>query len=138
MFEARIADILELPTSWRQQVRRTILFALQAIESLAVEEAPHRTGNLVNAIQVEQTATGGRIFVGPGAPYARFVHEGTGLFGPRRQPIRPRVKRALFWEGARHPVAQVRGARPNPFMDRAAERARPEIVALFRRLGGEV
>ena len=103
------------------------MFALLAIESLAVEESPYRTGRLKEAVQTEETPTGGRVFVSSAAPYAVYVHEGTGIFGPRRQPIRPRTKRALFWEGARRPVRQVRGQRPNRFMDRAADRAAPAV-----------
>ncbi len=127
MLRVRVDDIISLRDSWPERVRQAKLFALLEIESLAVEEAPHRTGNLVNAIQTETTADGGRVFVGSGASYAVYVHEGTGIFGPRRQPIRPRTKRVLFWEGARHPVRQVRGQRPNRFMDRAADRAAPAV-----------
>src|SRR5690242_2174454 len=38
-----------------------------------------------------------------------YVTQGTGIFGPRGEPIRPITKKALYWEGADHPVQSVRG-----------------------------
>jgi hypothetical protein len=58
--------------------------------------------------------------------YARFVIDGT----PAHE-IRPRNKRALWWEGAAHPVPMVRhpGTRPNDFVTRAIEPLRAQIQA---------
>jgi len=44
------------------------------------------------------------------------VEQGTGLFGPRGHVIVPTKKKALFWPGARHPVASVKGQRAQPFI----------------------
>ena len=52
-----------------------------------------------------------------------YVTQGTGLFGPRGEPIRPVTKKALFWEGADHPVRSVRGQEPNSFVDEALAEA---------------
>ncbi len=76
---------------------------------------PHATGNLVNAITVEQAQGGGQVFVSGAAPYGVYVHEGTGIWGPNKKRIRPVNKKALFWPGAAHPVASVAGQKPNPF-----------------------
>lgn len=44
------------------------------------------------------------------------VEQGTGLFGPHHQVIVPTTKQALYWPGARHPVASVKGQRAQPFI----------------------
>ncbi len=131
MLRADLSDVLELPSDFAQRVRRGTLASLLLIESYAVEEAPHATGNLVNAITTEQDAGGGRVFVSAAAPYGVYVHQGTGIWGPSKKRIRPKNKKALFWPGAAHPVASVAGQKPNPFLDRAADRAAPEIEEIF-------
>src|SRR5487761_2283615 len=45
-----------------------------------------------------------------------YVRHGTGVYGPSGTRIRPRVKRALAWPGAAHPVRSVRGSPPNDFV----------------------
>jgi len=52
----------------------------------------------------------------PGASYAEYVELGT-----TPHVIRPRVKHALWWEGAAHPVPRVRhpGTAPRPFVQPA-------------------
>lgn len=60
--------------------------------------------------------------------YARWVHDGTGIYGPRGRPIRPRRAKFLRfrprgtskWVYAR----QVTGMRPNPFLRNALSAAR--------------
>jgi hypothetical protein len=37
------------------------------------------------------------------APYAEYVHEGTGLYGPRRQKIVPKSKKSAVLAGCRAP-----------------------------------
>lgn len=128
---ADLSQVLTLPEDFAQRVRRGALAALLAIESVAVEEAPHATGNLVNAITVEETRGGGQVFVSGAAPYGVYVHEGTGIWGPNKKRIRPVNKKALYWPGAAHPVASVAGQKPNPFMDRAADLARPKVEQIF-------
>ena len=59
--------------------------------------------------------------------YARYVHEGTGLYGPTNRPIRPRRARALSWRagGQRVFAREVRGAKPQPFLREALLAASP-------------
>jgi hypothetical protein len=61
--------------------------------------------------------------------YARFVIDGTAA-----HDIRPKNAKALFWEGAQHPVAVVHhpGTKPNDFVQRALEPLRPAIQAALR------
>jgi len=92
------------------------------IESRAVKEAPVKTANLVRKITSDVSSDGTKGVVTSGASYSRYVHEGTGLFGPQKKPIVPTTKKALFWPGAKHPVKSVKGMRPNPFFARALSR----------------
>jgi hypothetical protein len=89
-------------------------------------EVPWRTGRLlqsfiprISRLQVRWTPT---------ARYAIFVHEGT-----KAHVILPKNKKALFWEGARHPVKRVNhpGSKPNRFMERIAQKSAPEINKIF-------
>jgi len=60
-------------------------------------------------------------------PVARYVEEGT-----RAHDIYPRNAQALFWPGARHPVAHVHhpGTKANPFLERGLNAARGPVAAL--------
>lgn len=62
--------------------------------------------------------------------YVRFVIDGTVA-----HDIRPRNKRALFWEGAEHPVGLVHhpGTKPNDFVERALAPLEPEVKAAMKR-----
>jgi hypothetical protein len=70
-------------------------------------EVPKKTSTLARSwtAQVDQetqVVTEGR--VGSPLPYARYVNEGTGIFGPKKSPIVPRTARAL-----RLPFVEARG-----------------------------
>lgn len=65
--------------------------------------------------------------VGTGVLYARYVHDGTGLYGPKHTVIRPRFGKVLVFRsqiyGAKKGkyagkvvVTFVRGMKPNPFL----------------------
>lgn len=68
--------------------------------------------------------------VGTGVYYARWVHDGTGLYGPKHSLIRPKQAKALVFRskiyGAKKGkfagkvvVKSVRGMKPNPFLKNA-------------------
>lgn len=46
----------------------------------------------------------------------QFVTQGTGVYGPNGQRIYPRTAKALYWEGAPHPMSSVAGQKPNDFV----------------------
>jgi HK97 gp10 family phage protein len=115
---------------------------VEEIEARAKKESPVRTSNLINSITSSVASDGLKGDVTVGAKYAEFVHRGTGLFGPFKQKIFPKTKKALFWPGAAHPVKWVKGMRPNPFFDRALKQIRPQRVfengalGYFKQFGG--
>jgi len=117
------------------------------IEAIATKKAPVRTSNLANSHTSDVNANATRGFVRFTAPYAKYVHEGTGLYGPHKTKIVPKEirngrdaqgrfvskgttgKKALFWPGAAHPVRAVRGMEGQPFLREAAEEA--DLQRLF-------
>jgi hypothetical protein len=60
----------------------------------------------------------------------KYVTQGTGLYGPYKQRIYPRVKKALYWEGAEHPVRSVAGQEPNDFVSPITDEADEDINAV--------
>lgn len=80
--------------------KRWIKRTAEKIEGTARLIAPRRTGALVKSHRVQQErGPGGRFATGfsisANTYYARWVHEGTGLFGPKRGYIYPRRGRAM-------------------------------------------
>lgn len=91
------------------------------------------TGHLRSSIQVQIRQFGaGRVAVriGTNVRYARWVHDGTGLYGPRHRKIRPKRAKALRFKGARYGKSgyiyarSVKGMRGNAFLEDALIAAR--------------
>jgi hypothetical protein len=107
---------------------------------LARDESPKLTGLLSRTVTVEKegSAIGDFLrWIAPTRFYAEFVHGGTGLFGPKKRRIVPRVKQALRWIGANGQYVFARstkGQKANPFMDRAFTRLKAESNRLIDRL----
>lgn len=94
-------------------VRRTENRLARAVAADARRYVGVDTGALRSTIRVR----GNRVTAGGAkAPYWYFHHEGTAP-----HTIEPRFKKALYWPGARHPVARVNhpGTEANPFLKRA-------------------
>lgn len=87
--------------------------------------APVDTGHLRSTIGVDIDADRLGFEAGPVASYGAAVE-----FGSAPHEIRPRTARALWWPGARHPVARVQhpGTAPQPYMIPAFERHVPHAV----------
>ena len=109
--------------------RAGMINVVSEIEARAIRYAPVRTSNLANSGTSDVNADGSIGTVKFTAPYAGYVHQGTGLYGPRKTKIRPKTKKALYWPGAAHPVRAIKGMKPNPFLARAAEES--DIPQLF-------
>ena len=87
-----------------------------------------RTGRLVNSVKVRapqrigEAKRGLTVQVGSfGVRYAKWVSEGTGVYGPHGHPIVPRRAKFLRFElnGRVVYATSVRGVPPFPFMQRA-------------------
>lgn len=90
------------------------------------------TGALRASIQVTPSQFRGNpaVRIGTNRFYARYVHEGTGLYGPLHHLIRPRSAKALAFPGKAYGksgkivVRYVRGMKPNAFLRDALAAAR--------------
>jgi HK97 gp10 family phage protein len=101
-------------------IRAGMTRTVEVIEARAVKETPVRTSNLVNSITSDVSADGKRGELRATADYAVFVHDGTGLYGPRKQKIVPKTARALKIPGIGYRKS-TRGQKPQPFMETARE-----------------
>lgn len=115
---------------------------MKALQMSVVREAharvPKKTGDLYRSI-VPADLTPTRAKVVAAKEYARYVEEGTGVYGPKKKPIVPKKAKALRWYGnarlsgrARtdprnqstvHFARSVKGRRATPFLEPGARAA---------------
>lgn len=123
--QAKMAKAPEVTERW---IKKGVAAATMAIFKKATRGiVPWKTGTLVQTMQTEVNGMKGRVY--PTRNYALFVHEGT-----RPHVILPKLKKALWWPGAAHPMRSVNhpGTRANPFMPRMLEAALPEVNRIFK------
>ena len=133
-FQVRIDNLPELIANLRAApstaapILQRALSASQAIlaKYTTKNTVPWRTGFLVQTFRAEVTAGMLRWF--PTADYAPYVE-----FGTKPHVIEPKDKKALYWQGADHPVKRVNhpGTKANPFMERIIQAATPDINETF-------
>lgn len=122
------------------------------ISNQAVSNAPRITGNLKRSIHAEVSGLGGiltgKIIQDSGiSSYGSFVEFGTGIYGPKGQPIKPVNKKVLAWKqnGKTIFARSVKGMKPRYYMKRAFEESRDkvrdiivnEIQLVISKLGGD-
>lgn len=76
-------------------------------------------GRLAESFMMEAESDGAsvRVVISTTQPQKlEWVRYGTGIYGPMGGRIYPRIKRALFWQGAAHPVRSIAGMAPNDFV----------------------
>jgi len=141
VLEVEILNLKELLFNLKRYPAISERWLQKAIEASGAElhkvarrgVVPWRTGRLTQSFQVAI----GRLFarVWPTAKYAIYVHEGT-----RPHLILPRVKMALYWEGAPHPVRRVQhpGTQANRFLERMVRLAQPNITKHFKTAGDNI
>lgn len=96
--------------------RAGMIHIVTEVEARAKKNAPVKTSNLASSGTSDVNADGSRGTVSFTAPYAGYVHQGTGIYGPHKKRlvsaqeavIVPKNAKALFWPGASHPVKMVR------------------------------
>jgi hypothetical protein len=112
-------------------LRRGLLVETQAKRNLGGVGGPKRvdTGRLRASINTQLTERGGMlvVLVGTNVRYARWVHDGTGLYGPRGTRIRPRRAKRLRFSPKGSGVIiyrrSVKGMIGNPFLANALRAA---------------
>jgi HK97 gp10 family phage protein len=124
----------------RDKLTRDTMRAMDRIMADCVRSAKGRvrkdTTNLQRSIEMRPTVLEGGHPVGYwgsfNCRYALYNEIGTGLYGPYHQVIRPKTKKALWWPGAEHPVAYVKGMQPQPFLRPAADEVYPKLREYIR------
>jgi HK97 gp10 family phage protein len=95
------------------------------IEARAVKKTPVKTSNLVNSVTSYITDNGLSATIKATAPYAKFVHDGTGIYGPHGKPIVPLKAKALKIPGIGY-RRSVKGMKPRPFFQLAIDQINPQ------------
>lgn len=116
----------------QDMLRRGLLVETQAKRNISGVGGPKRvdTGRLRASINTQLVVRDGKpiAVVGTNVFYARFVHDGTGLYGPRHRRIYPVRRRRLRFRPhgrGRYVYARsVKGSPGNPFLRNALVAAR--------------
>lgn len=87
------------------------------------------TGQLRSSVGVQLRSLAGApiVRIGSGVKHARWVHDGTGIYGPRRRKITPKRSRVLVFEvrgGDLVFARSVKGMKKNEFLKDALPAAR--------------
>jgi len=118
-----------------REARGAISRGTRFMRSLAYANINKRTGRTAGTIRSVLAGLTG--YVGSDDRVAGYLE-----FGTAPHVITPSTRRALFWPGARHPVAFVRhpGTRPYRWLERAGESAgqytKGELRVAFGRVFG--
>lgn len=117
---------------FRDLIRRGLLVETQAKRNLGGIGGPRRidTGRLRASGHTQVVMSEGQpaVIVAFPVRYSRWVHDGTGLYGPRRTLIKPKHATRLRFKprGSRRYVyaKAVKGMKPNRFLLNALKAAR--------------
>lgn len=111
--DAQIDDFLFSPTG---PVVQEVARVARRVENQAKRNAPVDEGTLRASIFTEIDIARPRVTarVGSKLKYALYVHEGTGIYGPRGAVIRPRTASVLVFEPGRLIGPLPRGRRESP------------------------
>lgn len=109
-------------------VAREMLRRGQKVRAAALRRINSRTGALARSIDASIVIANGTAGckIGTDLFYARFVHDGTGIYGPTRRRIEPRNARALVFSSSsgRTFSAHSSGQRGTHFLRNALRAAR--------------
>jgi HK97 gp10 family phage protein len=113
-------------------LRDSTLAGAELVVQRAQALVPVKTGMLRDSLRatvVESNRLGCAVDVGSSVSYARMVEEGT-----RAHLIEPKVKQALWWPTALHPVKSVQhpGTKPHPFLVPALEQEAGAVETTIR------
>jgi HK97 gp10 family phage protein len=106
------------------ELERFVYRIAAEIKNEAQMEAPTITRNLRNDIKVYEK---GRLQFEVGnsklASYAPYVHQGTGIYGPKKTRIRPKRAKALKIPTKKGVIYRKssKGQKPNPYFERALD-----------------
>ncbi|WP_332238880.1 HK97-gp10 family putative phage morphogenesis protein [Sporolactobacillus sp. KGMB 08714] len=114
------------------EIKRIVAETAEMIVSIAKTNAPVNTGYLKEHIKADYSNDGLTAVVYVDASYAVYVE-----FGTVPHIIKPKKKKALFWEGADNPVKEVHhpGTKAQHFWVPAYEKAAQHFKSEMNKLG---
>lgn len=122
---AAVAALLRSPAG---PVARDILRRGKRVEAAAKRLCPVDSGRLRSSIDTELrgSSAGPVARIGTNVEYAEAVHNGTGIYGPKGAPIRPKRKKVLMFKVGGEVVfaRSVKGMKPRPFLVNALPAAK--------------
>ncbi|KGI79382.1 hypothetical protein IL38_24100 [Actinopolyspora erythraea] len=100
-------------TSEAGPVVRQVHRETEKVRNAAVRRCPRDTGTLAASLEATVHVTGMRVtgIVGSRLDYALYVHEGTGIYGPKKRPIYPVSAQVLRFKPSRGAGPARRGSR---------------------------
>lgn len=119
---------LQLAAIVKAFCQRVGVTARTRAQQIIAEEMNDRSGKLRTRTNFEIRVDGSNVlleFYNDAGEYAGFQEYGTGIYGPKKTPIRPKNGKLLTWidpdTGKRVWAREVRGVPPKRFMHRAIE-----------------
>jgi phage gpG-like protein len=125
--KARAADLKPGLTRAAMVVLRASKDAIKSGGGSRGQWAPNQTGTpllfksgrLINSLSIGASGNilaldASSVEVGTNVFYARYMQQGTGVFGPSGKRIFPTHAKALAWPG--HVVRSIAGSKPRPFL----------------------
>ena len=63
------------------------------------------------------------IYLAHGTEYGTYLETGTGIYGPKKEPIKPKNKKALYWKVGEDKffAKEVKGIKPMPIIEPTLE-----------------
>lgn len=140
-FEVEFNDeeVRQLAILARGAIRRAQELVAQEVWGNISREAPTDHGKLAGEWTIEAVGEmDWRIYTN--TEYAAWVHDGTGIHGPRGTPIVPRTAPFLVFEfkGRIWHLRSVKGQKPNPYADRAMAKAEGRVNEFIERAMAEM
>lgn len=139
MLRDRAVRIRAIP---ERAVRRGTFELLRILQNQ--EETPKVTGTLVRSLHAEVQQLGQDLIegkVGTWLPYARYLEEGTGVFGPLKREIQvvAKNKKGLFWgafDNDGNPIVRkkvlIQGIKPRHYFATAIAKFLPRYLEIIR------
>lgn len=113
------------------RLQKGVKEAGRTILRIEKKEAPVKSGNLRRNIEFSYKPISAMVY--PRSGYAVFVESGTGLYGARKDYIRPKRAKVLAFKinGKMIFAKKVKGQKANPFVARTADLAEGKINKIF-------
>lgn len=126
-----LSALANLPAEQEAGCIDALTKACMAVETEAKRECPYDDGLLRQSITTEVTKEGDKLvgYVGTNVGYAPYVHQGTGIYAMNGLGRTNVPWKYCDAEGNWH---TTKGIKPNPFMQKAVDKERQNILNYFK------